>query len=90
MYPALLSTLLLELVVAVELVAVAQSPVALRVRVAPQQPVTKHTPNPGRVKVNPTEPAETRTATEPTGRDCNGAHRPRLQRSLLAADCNGA
>ena len=37
-YPTVLSTLLLELVVAVELLAVAQS---LRARVAPQEPVAK-------------------------------------------------
>ena len=58
-YPAVLSTLLLELVVAVELLAVAQS---LRVRVAPQEPVAKTHMNSGyqRARRTMTQPVPTR------------------------------
>ena len=67
-YPAVLSTLLLELVVAVELLAVAQS---LRVRVAPQEPVAKTHMNSGYQRAR-------RTVTQPvpTRADATRAHAP--------------
>ena len=74
-YPAVLSTLLLELVVAVELLAVAQS---LRVRVAPQEPVAKTHMNSGyqRARRTVTQPVPTRADSTAAHQisDSAGAH----------------